>query len=211
MVILGVFVVAFVATIALSYNAYRENSRYKTYLSDVLSGKVSSMISTVSNLERTLNEVITSQTISRNQAVSLSGNFNGIKARTEEILAIGVRINRIERNSSDKLITTNTKLSAYYKNLCDALESEEVDQLSEAQLTGYTEFLELVSSYKSIANTFVLGVTDTGVSGEYWASYFAEGVEEAYWTDLINEMEAASPEYKEFTLLNRSTDIMGNK
>jgi hypothetical protein len=201
-VILALFILAFIATGALLWKEHTDNNAYQTYLSDVLSNRVSSLISNITSVDRVLTEVINTQTINKNQASSLYGNFYSIKERNEEVTDIGIRLNKIQRNENDEVITTNGKLSEYFKIINDALTAEDIDQLTPAQLEAFTEYQSLVTLYKEIVKSNVLGVTDTGVNGEYWNNYFANGVEKDYWINLINDMENVTPEYKEFTLLN---------
>jgi hypothetical protein len=207
-VLLAVTSVAFVVMAALFWREQKENIRYEAYLSDILSGKVSQMVSNISSLERTLAEVIDTQEITKNQASSLCSNFSSIKDRNREIVEIGVRLDKMPRDNSDRTIMTNAKMSEYFKKLSDALNPDEIDQLAPTQLEGFHEFLELIRSYKEIAKSDIHGITDTGVNGEYWNRYFVDGVEKDYWVDLIDGMEEISPDYTNFTLLNHSTDKM---
>lgn len=199
--IVAIFIVAFIATIALFLNVYRENITYKNYLSDILSNRVSPLISNISNIERTLAEVIENETINKSQASSLQGNFNSIKSQNQNIIDLGIRLNKIPTNKIEKVIATNAKISDYFKKINDVLETDEVDLITPAQLEGFKEFQGLASLYKKIAKSNVLGVTETGVSGEFWNRYFVDGVDKEYWVNLIIGIEDVTPEFTDFTLL----------
>jgi hypothetical protein len=200
-VIIAVTLVAFVAVGVLFKLEHNKTVSYESYLSDVLSNRVSSLISSASNVDRVLTEVIKSRALSKNQASSLYGNFNNMKSQTENIIDLSVRLNKIPRNRNVNVVITNAKISDYFKLLNESMELEAVDPLTEAQIEVFKEFQSLVGLYKEIARSNVLGVTETGVNGEYWNNYFKDGIAEDFWIDMINGLEDVTPDYRSFALL----------
>jgi hypothetical protein len=199
--LITISVLSLVLMVAASVVIYRKNQTYATYLSDIVSNRVSPLVSNISNVDSVLSDIVEKQTITKSQAQSLYGNINSIKSQTQTLLDIAIRLEKIPRNRIDKVINTNEKITLYFKSLYEALGEDESDPLTQTQLEGFIEFQSLASLYKKIVKSYVTGITDRGVSGEYWHEYFVDGVEDDYWINIVQGLEDVTPEYSDFTLL----------
>lgn len=196
-----------IAMIILSASLNKDKNEFEAYLSGILCGRVSILVSNIDALEQTLTEVIEYQTVTSEQAAVLYRNSSCMKDREIELSEMGTRLGKLKRNQIDKAITTVTKMSEYFKKLYKSLSEEDIDHMTQAQQEGFQEFRELLSLYKAITISCVRGVTDKGIGTEYWNEYSEEGINKKYWVELISRLEEASPVYSHYALLNRRTDI----
>lgn len=201
-VVIVVAVLALINIAVIFVHLYSENNTYQTYLSDILSNRVSSLVSSISNVDKTLTEVIQSQSITKAQASSLTGNFSNIKSQSESIIDIGVRIDKIPVHKLDKVVTTNSNITTYFQNIYGYMTADEINQLTTVQLEDFKELQKVTRLYSEEAKINILGVTEYGVNGEFWAEYFKNGVNKKDWINLMNGLDDVTPKYKDLSLIN---------
>lgn len=201
-VVLVVGILALINIAVIFIHLYSENKTYQTYLSDIESNQVSSLISNISNVDRTLTEVIQSQSINKNQAGSLIGNFNGIKSQSQNIIELGVRLKKVPVNKLNKVVTTNSNITLYFQNIYGYMTADEINQLASVQLEDLKELQKFIRLYKEEVRINIVGATETGVNGEYWHEYFDNGINKEDWINLMNGMEDVTPKYKDLSLIN---------
>ncbi|MDF2589880.1 MAG: hypothetical protein K0S41_3721 [Anaerocolumna sp.] len=200
-VLIVILSVSTIGLVALFFHVYKENITYQAYLSDILANRVSSIITNNSDVEKTLKDIIKNKTITKKEVATLYEYYSNMKEQSTYLVDSGIQLGRIQKNRINRVINTSSKIAEYFKRIYYTLSSNEVDELTSTQIDGLKQFQSLALLYKKVIRTYVSGIIDDEISGEFWNLYYKQGVKDNYWSNMIVEFEDVTPDYTGFTLL----------
>ncbi|QOY38094.1 hypothetical protein AWH56_011455 [Anaerobacillus isosaccharinicus] len=213
----GVFLlVAIIIISTWGFNQYLEKQRYERYLSLQIANNISTLISSVTGNQRIYNDIISSNTISLEQAETLYENNYSIVRITQDYQHLAIDLKRLDRDAVNNLPANNaSNIGHYYQLLIwDIAEKEGFDKQNRTphfpyQLTHTSKFeveqneikkIEMIRELNELWLTAivdnVIGVVDNGdLNPDVYFDTYRDAIKSDYWVKLVTEMDSYTKEY----------------
>lgn len=141
--------------ISLSFNLtmYRKVDAYERYLSGEINNLVRDLVFNIERSHHIIETILSSNTIDKRQASSLSGYFSSIALRYQDLEYIGFTIDRFDSRPGSIVLNINQNISFYFDTLENQLNSQKKMNLHGDRLEDLKKVKQLLDGYKKVVSS----------------------------------------------------------